>query len=167
MDGLKSLCEEYACSCHFEMKTLKPERDKLLTELARLQQESLRLKMAVEQQMKYKQEVMDDRARIVDRAMEGIEIIKRLESQVGEWKQAARQRSECVKELLEKLDEVRKELETTQCQLSKIRALVDDQADDEGLWYIPDRASEAYIQQEFRKLHALVEMHVPSKGDKG
>ncbi len=27
--GLRSLCEEYACPCHFEMKTLKPERDKL------------------------------------------------------------------------------------------------------------------------------------------
>ncbi len=36
IDGLKCLCEEYACPCHFEMKKLKPERDRLLAEVEKL-----------------------------------------------------------------------------------------------------------------------------------
>ncbi len=36
-DGLRSLCEEYACPCHFEMKELKPERDKLCAEVENLE----------------------------------------------------------------------------------------------------------------------------------
>lgn len=45
---------------------------------------------------------------------------------------------------------------------SKIRALVDEQAEDGELWSIPfDRLqpiSEAYMQQELRRLHALIEV---------
>jgi len=44
----------------------------------------------------------------------------RLERERDEWKQAARQRSQCVKDLSEKLDEVRKELETSQCQYKEL-----------------------------------------------
>ncbi len=39
----------------------------------------------------------------------------------------------------------------------KVRQLVDAQAEDAGLWGPSDRIVEAYIQQELRKLHALVE----------
>ena len=39
----------------------------------------------------------------------------------------------------------------------KILALVNRQADDEGLWFIAETAAEAYLQQELRKLHALIE----------
>lgn len=35
--------------------------------------------------------------------------------------------------------------------------LVLEQAEDEGLWFITQSASEAYLQQELRKLHALIE----------
>jgi len=35
--------------------------------------------------------------------------------------------------------------------------LVHEQALDEGLWFVAESASEAYLQQELRKLHAAVE----------
>lgn len=38
-----------------------------------------------------------------------------------------------------------------------IRALVDVQAADEGLWFVAETAPEAYLQQELRKLHAVIE----------
>lgn len=38
-----------------------------------------------------------------------------------------------------------------------MRALVDEQAEDEGLWFIAQTAPEAYLQQELRRLHAAVE----------
>lgn len=36
-------------------------------------------------------------------------------------------------------------------------ALVDAQAEDEGLWFVAMSAPEAYLQQELRRLHAAVE----------
>ena len=46
-------------------------------------------------------------------------------------------------------------------QLSAIRALVDEQAADYGLWGVPigrlQPITEAYLQQELRRLHALIE----------
>ena len=41
--------------------------------------------------------------------------------------------------------------------LEEIRVLVDNQADDEGLWFVAKTAPEAYLQQQLRLLHALVE----------
>ncbi len=41
--------------------------------------------------------------------------------------------------------------------LDLIRALVAKQAKDEGLWFVTQTASEAYLQQELRKLHQLIE----------
>jgi len=41
--------------------------------------------------------------------------------------------------------------------LARIKALVDEQAEDEGLWFIAQTAPEAYLQQELRALHALIE----------
>ncbi len=35
--------------------------------------------------------------------------------------------------------------------------LVEEQAKDEGLWFVADTAPEAYLQQEMRKLHEAVE----------
>lgn len=39
----------------------------------------------------------------------------------------------------------------------EIKALVAAQAEDEGLWFEAVTASEAYLQQEIRKLHAVIE----------
>ena len=35
--------------------------------------------------------------------------------------------------------------------------IVSAQADDEGLWFVAVTASEAYLQQELRRLHAAIE----------
>lgn len=36
-------------------------------------------------------------------------------------------------------------------------SLVDEQAEDEGLWFVAETAPEAYLQQELRRLHQAVE----------
>lgn len=41
--------------------------------------------------------------------------------------------------------------------LSTLRALVEAQAEDDGLWFIARTAPEAYLQQELRRLHEAVE----------
>jgi hypothetical protein len=41
--------------------------------------------------------------------------------------------------------------------LEEIRKLVDRQAEDEGLWFQAVTSPEAYLQQELRLLHALIE----------
>lgn len=41
--------------------------------------------------------------------------------------------------------------------LEQLRALVDEQAEDEGLWFEVMTAPEAYLQQELRRLHAAIE----------
>ena len=40
---------------------------------------------------------------------------------------------------------------------SIIRKMVDAQAEDEGLWFEAETAPEAYIQQELRNLHKIIE----------
>jgi len=42
-------------------------------------------------------------------------------------------------------------------KLTALHALVDQQADDAGLWFEAATAPEAYCQQELRKLHEAVE----------
>lgn len=41
--------------------------------------------------------------------------------------------------------------------LNDLEKLIDSQADDEGLWFIATTASEAYLQEGLRQLHALCE----------
>ena len=42
-------------------------------------------------------------------------------------------------------------------QRDAIQQVVDEQAEDEGLWCRAETAAEAYLQQELRRLHAAVE----------
>lgn len=51
-------------------------------------------------------------------------------------------------------------------ELTALRKLVDEQAEDEGLWFIAVTAPEAYLQQELRRLHEAVERAIPT-ADKG
>ena len=44
-----------------------------------------------------------------------------------------------------------------QARLDKIQAEVDRQAEDEGLWFISEYATEQYLQDALRKLHQIVE----------
>lgn len=38
-----------------------------------------------------------------------------------------------------------------------IKKIVDEQAEDEGLWFLSATAPEAYLQKELRRLHAEIE----------
>lgn len=38
-----------------------------------------------------------------------------------------------------------------------IQELVNEQAEDDGLWFAAETAPEAYLQQELRRLHARIE----------
>lgn len=60
------------------------------------------------------------------------------------------QKDERIKELEQRV----KELES---RLESLQALVDEQAEDAGLWFFAVTASETYLQHGLRKLHAAVE----------
>lgn len=57
----------------------------------------------------------------------------------------------------QRLEDEGREIWTIKAQGSAVRELVDKQAEDEGLWFQAETAPEAYLQQELRKLHALIE----------
>lgn len=38
-----------------------------------------------------------------------------------------------------------------------IRRIVNEQAEDDGLWFIAQTAAEAYLQQQLRRLHSAIE----------
>ena len=42
-------------------------------------------------------------------------------------------------------------------QFMRVRAVVDEQAEDSGLWFAATTAPEAYLMQELRRLHAAIE----------
>ena len=39
----------------------------------------------------------------------------------------------------------------------ELQKLVDEQAEDEMLWFVTENITEAYLQQELRRLHAAIE----------
>jgi predicted small metal-binding protein len=43
-------------------------------------------------------------------------------------------------------------------RLNAIREIVNAQAEDGGLWFVAEYATEAYLQQELRRLHAAIEV---------
>jgi len=47
--------------------------------------------------------------------------------------------------------------ERNRAALANIRKLVDTQAEDAGLWFLTATAPEAYLQQQLRVLHAVIE----------
>lgn len=42
-------------------------------------------------------------------------------------------------------------------RLSEVMAIVDEQAEDCGLWFYAETAPEAYLQQALRRLHVAIE----------
>jgi len=42
-------------------------------------------------------------------------------------------------------------------ELKAIRDVVSEQVKDEGLWFVAKTAPEAYLQQELRRLHTVIE----------
>ena len=51
----------------------------------------------------------------------------------------------------------REKAKRAEAELAKLRQLVAQQAEDEGLWFNAATAPEAYLQQELRRLHAVIE----------
>ena len=47
--------------------------------------------------------------------------------------------------------------------LAEAQKLVDKQAEDEGLWFIPQTITEDYLQRALRQLHAAVEGKSPTE----
>ncbi len=48
-------------------------------------------------------------------------------------------------------------LAALRAQVADLQRLVDEQAEDECLWFVDGTAAEAYVQQALRRLHAAVE----------
>jgi hypothetical protein len=44
-----------------------------------------------------------------------------------------------------------------------IKAVVEEQANDEGLWFQAETAAEAYVQTALRRLHAAIEGKTPEQ----
>jgi len=52
---------------------------------------------------------------------------------------------------------VKTQLAAARARLSKVMALINEQAEDEALWFNPHSTTEAYLQQALRRLHAAIE----------
>lgn len=46
---------------------------------------------------------------------------------------------------------------TAKEKIKKLQQIVNEQAEDEGLWFIPQYITEDYLQQALRKLHEIIE----------
>ena len=58
----------------------------------------------------------------------------------------------------------RTEIAALEAKLEAMKQTVDEQAEDEELWFVAETAPEAYLQQELRRLHLVSEtMWPPSK----
>lgn len=42
-------------------------------------------------------------------------------------------------------------------RIEAARAVIEEQTEDEGLWFVAKTAPEAYLQQELRRLHRAIE----------
>lgn len=49
------------------------------------------------------------------------------------------------------------QIESLESDIAVLRDVVNEQADDEGLWFIAQTASEAYVQAALRRLHEVIE----------
>jgi cell division protein FtsB len=74
-----------------------------------------------------------------------------LRAEVERWRDA------CGADHVKRVQTLESEVERLRAALTAIRAMVNQQAEDEGLWFIHVTASEAYLQQELRSLHDRIE----------
>lgn len=62
-----------------------------------------------------------------------------------------------VTEAAEELNTLERELAAANAKIEKAMALINKQAEDDGLWFLTTTASEAYLQQSLRLLTDAVE----------
>ena len=70
----------------------------------------------------------------------------------SEYAQLKRAREE-IERLTQQVEEAKRDAD----KLQKIKDLVDEQANDDGIWFQADTAPEAYLQHKLRLLHAVIE----------
>lgn len=75
------------------------------------------------------------------------EIVQRLTEMHTDYEAGRWHQYDAVKELL--LDAA--------SEIERIKTIVNQQAEDEGLWFVARTAPEAYLQHELRRLHAAIE----------
>ena len=63
----------------------------------------------------------------------------------------------CTSTASTRIQEAIARIEALEAADSLIKHLVNEQAEDEGLWFVAETAAEAYLQQELRRLHRLIE----------
>jgi septal ring factor EnvC (AmiA/AmiB activator) len=73
-----------------------------------------------------------------------------VEQATAEWKADLRSADEIIRHLQEELAQARAEL-------ARLRSTVDEQAEDDGLWFVAKTAPEAYLQSALRDLHTEIE----------
>ena len=54
----------------------------------------------------------------------------------------------------------KKEIKEKEKLIQELKQTASQQAEDEGLWFNSTTAPEAYVQQELRRLHAIIEKEV-------
>src|SRR5579885_397928 len=54
-------------------------------------------------------------------------------------------------------DEFKRERDAARERIAAIQAVVNEQAESDGCWFVAKYATEAYLQQELRRLHAVIE----------
>ena len=59
------------------------------------------------------------------------------------------------------------EMERLTAKLNAIQSVVNEQAENEGLWSIAKYATEAYLQSELRRLHEVIEGKTGSNAEQG
>jgi hypothetical protein len=60
-------------------------------------------------------------------------------------------------DLVESVRELVAERDAALTRVARLKALVNEQAEDEGLWFRAQTAPEAYLQRALRQLHAAIE----------
>jgi len=86
--------------------------------------------------------------------------LKKLEAALKERAAALESEEESYAQYLEaakQLDEARAVGNEARSVLCFARAIMDEQAEDEGLWFRAETATEAYLQHALRRLHAAIE----------
>jgi len=57
----------------------------------------------------------------------------------------------------EALEDTLANIESLKLRMEVIRAVVDSQAEDDGLWFISETITESYLQSQLRWLHEVIE----------
>lgn len=98
-------------------------------------------------------EAIQERDSVQERLTDYYDRVLDLEDQLAAM---TAERREVALDLTARIARLSAKLTASEAARDQLRKLVDAQAEDEGLWFVAHYASEAYLQQELRKLHAAI-----------